>query len=666
MMSADVYASAITLTGNLVRGIVLDVLYASLLLPLILVLAFLVRRKSLVLVYGLWALVLVRLILPPGLSSPVSLGSALNNWPAVSAPLFSLTAPMQISSPDPNLPPTTVSGTHALPSMLKTGSAKRTASKPLHPLIPWVSAWAAGVLLTGFYFLRKRRRFKKIARQAQEVTNAPLLAMASKLRHIFGIRRPVSIVSSNVFNAPFTIGLVRPRIFLPACLLGNADTQVLQAVLSHEFVHVRHWDDLWVRLQLIIQCFYFFHPVVWFVNQRLHLARETLCDRAVLLRNIMTSKTYGHSLVQVLRLGCSQHALPPLPGFGHHTKTLAHRMRALMEDRPMKHINVPVTTLTLALIGLFLLPMAPYPLHAEHRNAPVALEGNILINQMQGWFARVFDPAYHQRSKLPVSLQASTKNPNLTPPQQQWQTFQHSLDQAGSPGIDYCTGGAPVRAVAGGIVLFVGETKTYAGHPDGYYVRVVHDNYDNLSKKSYPRVPLYRSQVYRSSYYHLSKVAVSQWQAVKRGDIIGQGMAYGPDNKEKFKLVLEERGNLVNPDHYGPNLSFMVKAKESPQHDIALDEANDRLDRQLAIISQFDEYYKDKDSDDIYKKAYGQVDTEKFSHYPIFWSTVDRFHYLEYLYQSRKDLFPGLDEKTFSQMREGFYANQAIYLTLPL
>jgi hypothetical protein len=221
-------------------------------------------------------------------------------------------------------------------------------------------------------------------------------------------------------------------------------------------------------------------------------------------------------LVQVLRLCNGSQAWPsPLPGFGDHGQAVRHRLQHILKEDSMPKAHIPFTCLVIMLIGLFLLPMAPHALDAGRPSAPSVRESNILLNQMQGWFARVFDPSYHQPSKLPPDLQARASNPHLTPPQRQWQTFQSSLD------------------------------------------------------------------------------------------------------------------------------------------------------RQLAVIRELNGYYRSKEADDVFKKVHGQVDTEKFRHYPVSWSTVDRFHYLVRRYQTHPDRFPDLDEKRFQALQAAFYANQAIFLTLP-
>jgi hypothetical protein len=47
------------------------------------------------------------------------------------------------------------------------------------------------------------------------------------------------------------------------------------------------------------------------------------------------------------------------------------------------------------------------------------------------------------------------------------------------------------------------------------------------------------------------------------------------------------------------------------------------------------------------------------------WSNIEKFRYIEYLYQKKPETFPSLTKEQFEEMRKEFYSNQPIILTLP-
>jgi hypothetical protein len=302
---------------------------------------------------------------------------------------------------------------------------------------------------------------------------------------------------------------------------------------------------------------------------------------------------------------------------------------------------------------------------AADRHQAVNTETVSSVHSMGGWFALKHDPRIHIKTRLPKELQSAEINPKVKPPCGQLRSFQSSIDNHLRPGAEYYTGGVPVRAVAGGIVHFVGQLPAGTGDNGRFYLRVAHDFYDDLEKPYYPRVTLYRNQAYRSSYYYLAKVVVEHWQSVKRGQILGYGSKYGRDDMEKVKIVLEERGNWVNPDGYGRNHGFMDYWDRETDLEIVLEEMNHRLDSQIAIVRELYGYYTKRSSDKLFDKLHTVIDTEKYKNYPVKWSTSDRFRYLANLYKKDPDLFPGLSSAEFETMNKYFYANQPIILTLP-
>jgi hypothetical protein len=56
----------------------------------------------------------------------------------------------------------------------------------------------------------------------------------------------------------------------------------LQQVLLHELAHLRRWDDWTNLVQRFLKAILFFHPAVWWMEERISLEREMACDDAVL------------------------------------------------------------------------------------------------------------------------------------------------------------------------------------------------------------------------------------------------------------------------------------------------------------------------------------------------------------------------------------------------
>ena len=271
----------------------------------------------------------------------------------------------------------------------------------------------------------------------------------------------------------------------------------------------------------------------------------------------------------------------------------------------------------------------------------------------------------HILGHLPPELQPVQVNPNLPTGISQQQSFQRFIEHWQVPGILYKVGEKPVRAVAPGIVHFFGEKKDRNRRFKGYYVRVAHDMFDGLREQYYPRVTLYRNQAYRSTYYYLSKVNVRQWESIKRGQIIGYGGPYGTAGENVLKLVVEERGNPVNPDNYGRQQGFMLNRNMARAKERTLEQMNRRLDDQHALVRAFNDAFNWKHQSQLFKHIHCFTETEKFYDYPVKWSTVEQFRFLASLFRKDPRQFGKLTEKQFNRMSKQFRSLQPIELTLP-
>ena len=76
--------------------------------------------------------------------------------------------------------------------------------------------------------------------------------------------------------APFTLGIFRPRIYLPAALTGATR----QAVLLHEQTHLRRHDPQVKPLYYAVVCLHWFNPLAWLAFRQLEQVMEAACDEA--------------------------------------------------------------------------------------------------------------------------------------------------------------------------------------------------------------------------------------------------------------------------------------------------------------------------------------------------------------------------------------------------
>lgn len=149
---------------------------------------------------------------------------------------------------------------------------------------PWrqalVGAWLAGMVLMA---LRLGGGLLCLARWRQRSQPAPAAwqARLDTLARAMGLRRPVQLrllPDASAVASPFTVGGWRPLVLLPASLLTGLPAPLLHALLAHELAHVRRWDYLVNLLQHLVELLLCFHPMVWWLSQRLRQERELVAD----------------------------------------------------------------------------------------------------------------------------------------------------------------------------------------------------------------------------------------------------------------------------------------------------------------------------------------------------------------------------------------------------
>ena len=196
-------------------------------------------------VYVLWALPLLRLWLPFGLSSEFSLLTLISRYATKTVTVY-----QSISLPDITMSNAVQAADSYFPVTYKTN------------LLEQVFTIAALVWLVGFCAL--------------VITGVFLYAFTSaeirKARHLCD-----NVWVSASVTAPALYGILRPRIVIPAYM----ETTNLDYVLLHENAHVRRKDNLFRCVALLTAALHWYNPLVWLFLKRYMEDVELACDESV-------------------------------------------------------------------------------------------------------------------------------------------------------------------------------------------------------------------------------------------------------------------------------------------------------------------------------------------------------------------------------------------------
>jgi beta-lactamase regulating signal transducer with metallopeptidase domain len=160
----------------------------------------------------------------------------------------------------------------------KTSTGVSRLSPSLDTL-PWlVEAWLLGV---AFFSLRSAGGFLLLERERRKqsiTSSARVLAMCQTLQRRLGLERAIRYCECTWLQAPAVIGWFRPIVLLPVTALTGLSEEQLQLVIVHELAHIQRLDPFVNVFQIAIETLLFYHPAVWWLNQRIRVEREHCCD----------------------------------------------------------------------------------------------------------------------------------------------------------------------------------------------------------------------------------------------------------------------------------------------------------------------------------------------------------------------------------------------------
>jgi len=152
---------------------------------------------------------------------------------------------------------------------------------------------------------------------------------------ILQIRAPVEIRSSVGLLEPGVVGCLRPVLLLPEGILQQLTPPQFEAVLAHELCHVRRRENLFASIQMSVEAFFWFYPLVWWIGARLVEERERACDEDVLSLG-SDPRIYADAILSVCRLYVES---PLVCVSGVTGSGLKRRIEAIMKNRRSQNLN---------------------------------------------------------------------------------------------------------------------------------------------------------------------------------------------------------------------------------------------------------------------------------------------------------------------------------------
>lgn len=348
-----------------------------------------------------------------------------------------------------------------------------------------------------------------------------------------GLNKKVLCYTSERALSPMTIGAFKSKIVLPNDVIIDNN---YEAILKHELFHIKNKDIFCKLLLLLLNCIYWFNPIIYNFTSQFDEILELNCDENVLKNE---DKTYRIHYAELLLEQIERHRNPRYKfslNFANRRKNIMNRFSNIIDKSDKKGTIRLATILTilliLALVVIISVPtinFATMPQNEDNSklvplDTPVKSEPTLAENE-------------NNTNDVPISdeteprLVASSENTSI------------SLNlplESGSYG--------PITAFFGnthtGIDLAaLNGTKIYAS-ADG---KVILSKYDNGYGN---RVIIEHSNGLLTSYSQCSELLVKEGDTVKAGDLIAKVGSTGNSTGSHLHFEVLKDGNWVNPENY--------------------------------------------------------------------------------------------------------------------
>ncbi len=217
-----------------------------------------------------------------------------------------------------------------------------------------LSLWAAGALAVLTLQSARAFRFRKLIARGE----APPAWFADELGRLaerLRMRAPAARVVAGL-GCPVVWCLGRPRLLVPADLLGDYEPGRVRGILLHELAHLRRRDHWVIWLEIVAAWLWWWNPLFWYVRRRIRQCAEMACDAWVVWALPNQRRSYADSLIDVLQVVSQRPAAAPAWGaIGESRRNLERRLTMIFQA------NVPRSISRVGVIGIGLLALVVLP-----------------------------------------------------------------------------------------------------------------------------------------------------------------------------------------------------------------------------------------------------------------------------------------------------------------
>ena len=314
-------------------------LKSTVVIALILIVQILLRKRlSAKWQHALWILLIVRLIFPVDIKSPLSVYNWTDDVQYSDIPLFvdpedhfDIFTEARVNFKTEKMPASPTDSPTANIIQVKPDAQPTPFSFISIVTLIWLAIATALFIYTIVMNIKLSQRILR----GKIINDKSVLDILARCQNKLAIKTKIPIFSLTDIQSPFSFGLYKKRIALPSYILDESTLEKLEHILMHELVHFKQKDIPLALFTTALQILHWFNPFIWIAFFKMRADRELACDELV-LTHIGTdqNKQYGRTLISLIESASQRGLLPLAVGLADTKFNLKRRVTMISNFAP--------------------------------------------------------------------------------------------------------------------------------------------------------------------------------------------------------------------------------------------------------------------------------------------------------------------------------------------
>ncbi len=356
--------------------------------------------------FAVWAVFLLRLIVPVTLDAPIriftyqpaAVVTPIQTSQTPSKPVSVPLDPINVISDEKIVSVESPDFSAASVPAAVPAAAPSATAKPLTVNQFILSIWLGGTAVGLLYIVLLAALLRRKTALRSAPASAHLQALLAEVKNELHIKARLRLLCQYECGSP---ALLFPRtILMPMDKLAIMDEDQIKNCLRHECMHFRRGDHLTSLLLTVLNAVYWFNPFMWLAYFEIRKDMETACDGAV-VKNLTPCARRGYAELIVSLSGYRRH-IPMVLAMARSKKSAERRIKGVFMAQTSKR-SVKFVSTMLALVLLlccFTTACQPTPAKPVVINKSGGISGDMIAEQLAPGAVKEVDAPQHWKETM--------------------------------------------------------------------------------------------------------------------------------------------------------------------------------------------------------------------------------------------------------------------------